>query len=924
MADADVIAQAAIELTADGRAVIESIDETFRHVREQADEFSSYFARKMMEGLEGMSDETFGEFIATGAAHAGQSLDEFTKNLADMDVALGRSREEAVAAGNAYRENLGERLVETAEMAIFEMKTLGAVTPETAKELISLADAAQQVAQGSESLTEKLRIMSPVIESVRSGSSVMKQELNFVGRAFEKLGIPMSDATKQGQFVSQMLGKVGLGFASAGTAALASFAAFKIFGETKKIFEDAVAIGIKMSEVNFRLEVAVRASQRAIGDQAFSIAEAKAQAQELSEVYGQSIVSMTDLVGTAVRTTSELGLNKEQIKDLTKAAVVMNETMGIDSKSALMQITMFMQSGYGRALSRNGFAVTRAAQQQQAYAMGIRKSLKDMTEAEKQAVRYALVMRQVDKYSEDAAAGQDNLAKKIAHSKQAAEEATKALGDLVAPMKVKVDVFLEDMKTRVVQGITGITGFLTMALAGWAGALATLAAMVAMALKGEFRSIDFWVQERRKAVVAAFKDMTAGVDTLGDAMKNAAEGTDEWQQAIDDALTEIEPDLQQFVDDFLEAKDKLQKEFDEDFAKTFEDTAKDIAKADLESQRDLRDIDEAAYEDRLQTTFEYQKDELRAAQDHKRSMRDLETQYLFDLQDAVRERDARQVLLLQRRYNMEKVKAEEEYRLNAERRKQDYQDELNDIERQRLRKRAERLRAFQEERADLLAQGEERRAQLKAEFAKDEAALRDTMVKGITDAILALVKSGVLSPQQAMALGQQWGATLGGAAGYAIASAVNSALSATLTNAANAIKAFYGGIGGNVGSNTWSGGIAGGGAGKYAPYTSPGSQKRIHGFQTGGDFIATSPQTIQVGERPERVSIQPLNRATGEAAGNMGRGGGRGGGGGKVEVAIALSEGLEGNIVDQAMAEVADVFVTLNRGDAARGAGGRR
>lgn len=920
MPDADVIARAAIELVADGSMLTQMMKETFTDVEDAADTFAANVTRKLIDSLGPLSEADIGQFLAESAASAGQSIEQMVTNLNELGVTLGTTKEGAVAVGEAYKTELGEKLTQSFNSVVFELKNLGAVTPATAKEFLALGDAAKAASNGNDQLNTSLKSLQSTMQTVASGEKTMKAETTGLGKVFEKLGIPMSDASKQGAFLSQMLGKVGLGFATAGTAAIAAFGAFKIFSETKKIFDESINLAIQMSEVNFRLEVAVRASQRAIGDQAFSIEEAKAQAQGLSDTYGQSIVSMTDLVGTAVRTTSEMNLTKEQVKDLTKAAVVMNETMGIDSKSALMQISMFMQSGYGRALSRNGFAVSRAAQQQQAYAMGIRKSLKDMTEAEKQAVRYALVMRQVDKYSEDAAAGQTNLAKKLAHSAQEAEEARVALGAIVAPQKVRWDVFWQQAKTNVVQGLTGITTALVMAMAGWAGTLGTLAAMVALALKGETRSLDYWLDVRRKSILDAFKELITGVDTLDNAMKTAAEGTEEWQQAIDDALTELEPELQQFVDDFLEAMQKLQDEFEEDFAKTFDDTGKAIAKADKDRVRDLRDIDEAAAEKRIQTTRDYQNEELRDAQDHHRAMRDMEVQYLFDLQDAVRERDARGVLLLQRRYNLEKSRAEEEYRVNSDRRKQDFQDEMLDIERQRQLKRFERNRAFDEERADLLAQGEVRRAELKAQLEKDKAELQAAVVKSITDAILELVKSGVLSAEQAMALGKQWGATLGGAAGAAIATAVNSALYQTLTAAAKAMGAFYGNKpGAYTGSEPKR---------VYSTSSYSGSEPKTggyygKGFAVGGDFIATAPQMIQVGERPERVSIQPLNRATGDAAGTMG-GAGRRGGGGKVEVAIALSEGLEGNIVDQAMAEVADVFVTLNRGDAARGAGGRR
>jgi hypothetical protein len=523
----------------------------------------------------------------------------------------------------------------------------------------------------------------------------------------------------------------------------------------------------------------------------------------------------------------------------------------------------------------------------------------------------------------------------VAHANQEVEAQRKELGLITGFFKTLGAVMKADFLATLIDIGTYFAEGFAVEFSGFLARLGTLKEILSDVAAGGIKAFKGWEYYNARTILrfeAGIAAIKKGVYTLGDGFDEAGQAASDFEAQVAEAMGGVSEEIDDAIQKSLDSIKKLEQDTTDAIAELWEDYYKNQEKNQLEYDRDLRDIDEQAAEDQKDATEGYQKDELRAAQDHKRAMRDLEVQYLFDLQDAVRERDARQVLLLQRRYNMDRAKAEEDNRVNSDRRRQDFQQELVDIAIHAAQKKAKRLRDFNEEMADLEAQAILRRKKLEADRDKEIQRIKDEVVALGVDIINRLIAAGVdpkVVEEVAKRLGIQFGGTMGAETANQFSKTVGPFIQAYMTSAMNAVKSMFGTVKGkaSVTKSTAIGTLTSGASVSPNPYYAGGEPKTGGyyggGFAVGGDFIATAPQMIQVGERPERVSIQPLNRATGDAAGTMG-GAGRRGGGGKVEVAIALSEGLEGNIVDQAMAEVADVFVTLNRGDAARGAGGRR
>lgn len=103
----------------------------------------------------------------------------------------------------------------------------------------------------------------------------------------------------------------------------------------------------------------------------------------------------------------------------------------------------------------------------------------------------------------------------------------------------------------------------------------------------------------------------------------------------------------------------------------------------------------------------------------------------------------------------------------------------------------------------------------------------------------------------------------------------------------------------NIGTTRTPSSYSGGGGGGK-PYQSKAS---------GGTVYAGSPQLIQFGEVPEIATFTPVNQLNSNQMGS----GVSSGKSGKTTIEVLLSPGLEARVVDNALSQVADVMVKVQR-----------
>jgi hypothetical protein len=215
-------------------------------------------------------------------------------------------------------------------------------------------------------------------------------------------------------------------------------------------------------------------------------------------------------------------------------------------------------------------------------------------------------------------------------------------------------------------------------------------------------------------------------DQLIDATENRNEQLEQLEEDHAKKVSEIMANANEkrldINDKFSEDMADLADDSEKARLKAIEDTAKELVEAADETDRQLK----ARRED-------FNQDELRETEDHLKEMRRLQEDFLFDLSDAVRDRDARAVVDLQRQFERESSRKEEDFSQGQSRQREDLDSELSAIRENEAQKRDEILAAQAQELEDIRKNEEEKKTELEArrneELEKLEENLTEQLAK---------------------------------------------------------------------------------------------------------------------------------------------------------------------------------------------------
>jgi len=382
-------------------------------------------------------------------------------------------------------------------------------------------------------------------------------------------------------------------------------------------------------------------------------------------------------------------------------------------------------------------------------------------------------------------------------------------------------------------------------------------------------------------------------DTLQAGTDAAAAFQEEWQNLVDlfpetDRFQLMAIRLKEAMDKILEAAEEASAKAMDQLNKRMDDITLRMSRRRADAQRDLlrdlQEIERDSNEDRVRATMDFQEKSFRLQEDFLIKMTELEENFLFELEDAVRERDARGVLNAQRKFNLAKQQLDREKNVRTKRLKEDFKTELKEIEREREIRRMERLLENEQQLLDFQEQEQRLRDDADLQFRR-----RMDQINDHTNAKLSLLVEGFnaelnLTNQELNLLFDAYVAAYG-PNGY-------------ITSVYKSFQAL----------------ISGGTSTTTSTFTSGGGAIAL---QRGGSILATSPTTLLVGEgTPERIDVTPLSRSTGAPRAGFGGGGLNAGGEGRVTIDINMGEGLVGEVIDEAMEEIAGVITRISEGGA--------
>lgn len=814
--------------------------------------------------------------------------------------------------------------------------------------------------------------------ATKTGLKPTPEEIKEYGTAMSVALKQVRDEEKKVIDNTTKLGSV-LKFVFSGLLGLSIIGALRsLFTSITGYIKDATKYALDYQKSILKLSISVQ-QLRKVGMN-ITFKEAIEQAQQLRKEFGTlSTAEAVDAIASIQLLTRNFGFSKDQMKEVADAALVIATVTGKDFNEAARETALFLSSGYAEAMQRAGFAVNRLSVQEEAAAIGIDKSYIAMTEKERAAAALSLINKQLGGSVDEVVKAQDTLSGAVKASESTFKDVKNYIGNEVLPVWVtlieflgkagegflkltsktsKISSVMEEFTVSVVRAWLqigaaidkpilkiGVFFELLSRKISFKDALAQLKAID----EEESKILDKWEQTVRKRFAQARGENPLEESPLGnpeDVLKE--EEASKALQNLVDEMYEIEQDYtedsknlwdkyQQDIADINEEHRQKQLELEQDYQDRLAEIAKqsqfDVIDAQRKLSQNIEDLNRDTQYKLEDAQQKYREEELKAERDYQEKLRRLREEFLFDLEDALRERDALQVLRLIRRYNLDKEQLERQTEEEKQQRQEKLDNEIADIQLAKERRleelQIEHQRRLEEiniqaerereeariNRDKALAEEEEAWQQKQLErglqYEQEVADLQNNLLNKITDAITSWLKQNEeITGQYATAIGNALAATFGpGGTAESQFNYFSGMIQNATQQAIDAINQMQK-MEAQVASQskgyspTWPTTPTGG-------YQHP-SNYGMPSYAEGGTLIARKPTVALFGEKsPEIATFTPISKLS--SSNGVPQLGSAMGANGKVKIELYLSPDLEARIVDTSLDQAAGVFAEIMR-----------
>ena len=707
-----------------------------------------------------------------------------------------------------------------------------------------------------------------------------------------------------GAIVSMLLFQVVQAFASMAQGALKGLteieaAMFNIVNAEKKLSEQGV-------------EVSVQGLQKLIED-----------LRELNPMLSE--FQATELISTlTTKVAPSFGFGTNEIERMAKAVAVLairNQALGKSFEEVEQQfITGILSGKVTQGINQLGTKLTDQIVKEEAINLGLAKSADAYDKLNAKTQERINILTIISILEKETASEAENIpaflqtaSGLIGVAKAEFQDLLTTLGQKFAPVLKEilrgVIGFLEKINQSLVENEDAwnslVAFFVIVAKAVGALAQAFLELQARIGQTGEklFGFLGKLPLVKKMFPELDYADTPTGIGTGVGGEQAEATTQENIAKTINDGQKKIQDIMQDSANKKLDIERDYQRKLEDinqDYADKISDISRDTAEKREDALRNLnqkiQDINRDAQQKIEEALAEERQREIDREEEYQNKLRELREKFLFSLEDALHERDARQVLRLIRQYNMDKKNLEERHRLEREQAKEDLAARLADIEYERQKKLEAARREYAEKLEDI-AIGEQRalaEARLWKQRALADARIwhqrqlqeqREYLQRKLKDLADAMREELNIASQGAQAI-------------TSLMSSMFANLASQFANGSLTPVIGSGGaiIGGTTGGS-WDSFL-----GDWNTYGT--------GFAEGGSLIATRPTKATFGENgPERVDITPL----GKVGNNVGKTfGDRSamGVGGDVKIALELSPDLEARIVESSMDNIA---ITLER-----------
>lgn len=605
--------------------------------------------------------------------------------------------------------------------------------------------------------------------------------------------------------------------------------------------------------------------------------------QKLVPIMSQ--IDATKAVSSLALFTKDLGYTKDQISSLSDAVGVLyvrNKAMGLSFEQVLSQVQTGLLTGRAQGIRDLGVSISEAAIQQEALRMGLVKNEKEfknltgdtMTQVKAQAM-LSIIVRNTAEEQKTLGQYMDTNAGKIDKFNASWSNLTTTIGHIFLPvigtaagiMNIFVSNTVKDLENLKV-AVAAVTAFI-------------IARFVVMGevLQGHITSVPQLIKAYNDAYSAINANLTKAFDNLG-GLKDAQDTATSSAKNLTDTLVDMSKiDLSSMQNSLIglgERLDNLNRDFSQANANYIAEQNTKMSRMQQDYQIEVAKTIQGFNDQRASAEQKYRNNQLDAEAKFQERMRELRAKYLFDLEDALRNRDARQVLRLQAQYQMDKTNEENRFKLEQANAARQQKQELADIKKQEAeklaelaqaeaikeqravedfnREQAQRLQKYNNEKADLAQQIDDVLRQEADKIAKEYG-----INQAGADSIYNLLKKyygpaglfdGLYTYSYNSLVGKAAGmlATLQGIIGQYMGAMATVPGMAPMVGSTNTEP--YRGGGGTTATPATN-----------TPAPSGGGMQPFHGMAEGGVNLAKAPTTVTYAEKePEMAIFLPLSK----------------------------------------------------------------
>lgn len=628
----------------------------------------------------------------------------------------------------------------------------------------------------------------------------------------------------------------------------------------------------------------------------------------LSQIQAEELVSRI-----ATNVAPSLKLTNEQIKQMAEATALLyirNKALGKSFDEVESQLTnAFLTGKVSVGINNLGVKISDQIVKDEALRLGLVKTeeeFNNLTGEMEAQIKASAMLSVVYKNATDDIQSIDEYMKT---TDAAVEETTKSWNDLLTVLGQAFGPLIIEGLKAVREGVEGMIHAVKAAqpilqrmvalIVASAEAMHNLSNQL-YAGRGSFINIVNVGEVFNKT----FEDVMKSFDGLAE----AADTPTVLQPELDEGSLQDFEDFENKIEDILQDAAEAREDLAENLSQKREDIDEEYRRKALDAEvdygRKVEDINRDYERDIAKIKSKQREEDLRAEENYQLKLWELRMRFLMDLEDALHARDARQVIRLQKQYEIDKEALARKQGLDDKQRDADQAAELEDAAIKRDQRLADAKVEYEQKLADQRLAKQRELDDLAVWYAREQKDIETNVQRKLEALINGWIQEKKITEENAAAVYAILAKYFGpGGMTDALYAYMAQKLATPLP-----MPMFGGGTGPQpywqLLENQQNAAAGGGGRRN--------TNRSGRGMAEGGTLIATRPTTVTFGEAgAEMASFTPLGRL----GKNVGTVFSDGGGGlmGQITLAVDLSPDLEARMTKNTMNNVADIVLKVNR-----------